>query len=65
MNRRSYSSVRNKLDLNNPVQVRVLRKRLKISGPQLASAVQTAGNSIAAVRKEVGSRHLQTLSLPK
>jgi Protein of unknown function (DUF3606) len=65
MYRRSQSSVRNKLDLSNPVQVRVLRKRLKVSGHQLASAVQTAGNSIAAVRKEIGSRHLQTLSLPK
>jgi hypothetical protein len=41
MYRRSQSSVRNKLDLSNPVQVRVLRKRLKVSGHQLASAVQT------------------------
>jgi hypothetical protein len=62
MHRRQFSGARNKLDLNNRVQVRILRKRLKVSDEQLASLVSTVGNSIAAVNKETGSR--RRLSLP-
>jgi hypothetical protein len=62
MQRRPFNGARNKLDLNDRVQVRIVRKRLKVSNKQLASLVGTAGNSIAAVSKEAGSRRL--LSLP-
>jgi hypothetical protein len=62
MHRRQFSGARNKLDLNDRVQVRIVRKRLKVSNKQLANLVSTAGNSIAAVTKEAGFR--RTLSLP-
>src|SRR6185437_11881525 len=63
MHRRASTSLRNKLDLSNRVQVRIVRKRLKISEEQLNDLVRKAGDSIAAVRKEAGSRHL--LKLPQ
>jgi hypothetical protein len=61
MLRRQYSGARNKLDLNNRVQVRIVRKRLNVSSQQLAKLVRTAGDSIAAVSKEAGTRRLLTL----
>lgn len=61
MARRQYGGARNKLDLNNHVQVRIVRKRLNVSSQQLARLVGTAGDSIAAVRKEAGARRLLTL----
>jgi hypothetical protein len=61
MHRRPFSGARNKLDLTDRVQVRIVRKRLKISNEQLASLVRTAGHSIAAVSKEAGSRRRLTL----
>jgi hypothetical protein len=63
MHRRPFAGSRNKLDLGNPVQVRIVRKRLKISKEQLNHLVRKAGDSIAAVRKEAGSR--QVLKLPQ
>lgn len=48
-----YSSTRNKLDLRDRVQVRIIRKRLKVSEKELVGLVQKAGDSLAAVRKEV------------
>jgi hypothetical protein len=62
MHRRQFTGARNKLDLNDRVQVRIVRKRLKISNEQLSSLVRTAGNSLAAVNKEAISR--RRLSLP-
>jgi hypothetical protein len=63
MQRRPSTFSRNKLDLDNRVQVRIIRKRLKISEEQLNNLVRKAGSSIAAVRKEAGSR--QVLKLPQ
>jgi hypothetical protein len=62
MHRRQRIGARNKLDLNDRVQVRIVRKRLKVSDKQLASLVSTVGNSIAAVTKEVSFQ--RRLSLP-
>jgi hypothetical protein len=62
MHRRHFTGARNKLDLSDRVQVRIVRKRLKISNEQLSSLVRTAGNSLAAVNKEAISR--KRLSLP-
>jgi Protein of unknown function (DUF3606) len=56
MVRRHAKGARNRLDLNDRVQVRIVRKRLKISDRQLNSVVQTVGNSIAAITKEANSR---------
>ena len=63
MHRRPFAGSRNKLDLGNPIQVRIVRKRLKISKEQLDHLVRKAGDSIAAVRKEASSR--QVLKLPQ
>ncbi len=56
MLRRHAKGARNRLDLNDPVQVRIVRKRLKISDRQLSSLVETVGNSIAAITKEANLR---------
>jgi hypothetical protein len=42
---------RNALDLRDKVQVRVLRRRLKLSAPELG-IVRKSGNSLAAITKE-------------
>ena len=45
--------VRNKIDLADPRQVRILRRRLGISADDLQRVVAKVGNSIAAVCKEI------------
>ena len=59
--RRSLS--RNSLDVRDRVQVRVVRKRLKITDAQLADIIRKTGNSISAISKQAGAK--QCLSLPK
>jgi Protein of unknown function (DUF3606) len=56
MLRRHSKGARNRLDLSDRVQVRIVRKRLKVSDQQLSSLVRTVGNSIAAVTKEANAR---------
>jgi hypothetical protein len=46
---------RNALDLRDKVQVRVLRRRLKLSDPQLNSIVRKTGNSLTAITKEAAA----------
>ena len=53
MNKRKPNYFRNSLDLRDKVQVKVLRKRLKLSEEQFASIVRKSGNSISAITKEV------------
>lgn len=43
---------RNSLDLRDKVQVKILRKRLKLSDQQFAGIVRKSGNSISAIAKE-------------
>jgi hypothetical protein len=52
MNRRKPTYFRNSLDLRDKVQVKVLRKRLKLSEEQLAGIVRKSGNSISGIIKE-------------
>jgi len=52
MNRRKPTYFRNSLDLRDRVQVKILRKRLKLSPNEFSTVVQKAGNSIAAMSKE-------------
>jgi DNA-binding transcriptional regulator YiaG len=52
MNKRKPNHFRNSLDLKDKVQVKVLRKRLKLSEEQFASIVRKSGNSISAITKE-------------
>jgi hypothetical protein len=55
MNRRKPTYFRNSLDLRDKVQVKVLRKRLKLSDEQFAGMVRKSGNSISAITKEATS----------
>jgi hypothetical protein len=43
---------RNALDLRDKVQVRVLRRRLKLPAPELGNIVRKTGNSLTAIAKE-------------
>ena len=52
MNKRKPTYFRNSLDLKDKVQVKVLRKRLKLSDEQFAGIVRKSGNSISAITKE-------------
>jgi hypothetical protein len=49
---KKHSPERNKLDLADPRQVRVLKKRLGVSDDDLKGIVEKVGESIAAVSKE-------------
>lgn len=52
MNRHKPTYFRNSLDLRDKVQVKVLRKRLKLSDEQFAGILRKSGNSISAITKE-------------
>ena len=56
---RKPTMFRNALDLRDKVQVRVLRRRLKISDPQLNAIVRKSGNSLAAIAKEAAATRLR------
>ena len=45
--------ISNKIDLADPSQIRILRRRLGISADDLLHVVAKVGNSIAAVCKEI------------
>jgi uncharacterized protein DUF3606 len=53
MHRVKYPPLRNKINLAEPAQVRVWTRRLGISADVLKAIVEKAGNSVAAVTKEV------------
>lgn len=52
MIRRRPTYFRNSLDLRDKVQVKILRKRLKLSDEQFAGVLRKSGSSIAAITKE-------------
>jgi hypothetical protein len=52
MNRHKPTYFRNSLDLRDKVQVKVLRKRLKLSDEQFNGILRKSGNSISAIAKE-------------
>jgi Protein of unknown function (DUF3606) len=55
MNRHKLPYFRNSLDLRDKVQVRVLRKLLKLSDKQFTSVVRKSGSSISAITKEAST----------
>jgi hypothetical protein len=61
MHRPKIQPIRNKLDLSDRVQVRVVTKRLGVSAAELSDLVERVGNSIATIAKEV---HLQKARKP-
>ena len=52
MHRRKSQPIRNKIDLTDRTQVRLLKKRLQLSEAELAQIVDKAGDSIAAIAKQ-------------
>jgi Protein of unknown function (DUF3606) len=54
MNRRKPTYFRNSLDLRDRVQVKIIRKRLKLTGDELSTIVRKVGTSINAISKEAG-----------
>jgi hypothetical protein len=48
-----HPAVRNKIDLSDPSQVRVMKRRLGLSTGDLQRVVKKVGNSISAVTKEI------------
>ncbi|GKQ55688.1 DUF3606 domain-containing protein [Bradyrhizobium sp. Ce-3] len=55
MNRPKPTYFRNSLDLRSKVQVKILRKRLKLSDEQFANIVRKSGSSISAITKEAST----------
>ena len=53
MRRPKVQPTRNKLDMTDQVQVRIVTKRLKLSEAELTQMVGRIGNSITALAKEV------------
>ena len=49
---RKPTMFRNAADLRDKVQVRILRRRPKISGPELGNIIGKTGNSLSAITKE-------------
>jgi DNA-binding transcriptional regulator YiaG len=55
MNRPKPVYFRNSVDLRDKVQVKVLRRRLKLSDAQFANVVRKSGSSISAITKEAAA----------
>lgn len=53
MRRSKPQFIRNKLDLTDPTQVRLVRRRLRLSDGELTEIIGRIGNSISAITKEV------------
>ncbi|MBR0955362.1 DUF3606 domain-containing protein [Bradyrhizobium canariense] len=64
MRRSKPQPIRNKLDLADRTQVRLVRKRLGLSDAELTSIVERIGNSIAAISKEAAPQRATTLPKP-
>jgi hypothetical protein len=61
MRRPKVQSTRNKLDMTDHIQVRIVTKRLKLSEGELTTMVGRIGNSIAALSKEVAQQRAAKL----
>jgi hypothetical protein len=57
-------TTRNKIDVADASQIRILKKRLGVSSDDLHRIVMKVGNSIAAVTKEIESRKPLRLTVP-
>jgi hypothetical protein len=53
MQRIKHPTIRNKINLADPAQVRVWTRRLRISADALKSVIGKVGNSVTAVTKEI------------
>ena len=64
MRRLKSKPIRNKLDLSDLVQVRLLRKRLRLSESELSDIVTRVGNSISAISKQANVQRASRMSEP-
>jgi hypothetical protein len=64
MRRAKPQPIRNKLDLSDRTQVRLVRKRLRLSDTQLTEIADRIGNSISAIAKEVAAQRARRLPEP-
>ena len=64
MQRIKRPPVRNKINLADPAQVRAWTRRLNLSADSLKAVVDKAGNSVAAVTKEVELQRAAQRNLP-
>ncbi|QOZ72617.1 DUF3606 domain-containing protein [Bradyrhizobium arachidis] len=64
MRRSIPKPIRNKLDLTDRVQMRLVRKRLGLSDAELTAIVGRIGNSIAAISKEAAKQRANALAKP-
>ncbi|MGJ4926310.1 DUF3606 domain-containing protein [Bradyrhizobium sp. HKCCYLS2038] len=64
MRRAKIQPNRNKLDMTDEAQVRVVTKRLKMTPAELAEMVGRIGNSITAINKEVTQQRAAKLAVP-
>ena len=56
--------IRNKIDLADPSQIRIMRRRLGISADDLQRVVEKVGNSISAVCKEIEPQKALPVTAP-
>ncbi|WP_315779599.1 MULTISPECIES: DUF3606 domain-containing protein [unclassified Bradyrhizobium] len=64
MRRPKIQPIRNKLDLSDRVQVRIVTRRLRVTPAELTEIVGRIGNSIAAISKEVHQQRGSKPSVP-
>lgn len=64
MRRPKPQTIRNKLDVTDRVQVRLLKKRLGLSDEELTAIVGRIGNSIPAISKEAALQRAKVLAKP-
>ena len=65
MHRAKHRHFRNRLDMADHVQVRVIKRRLRLSESELNKLVDRVGNSIAAISKEVALKKAVQLNPPR
>ena len=64
MRRARPQPIRNKLDLTDRTQVRLVKKRLNLSASELTAIVDLIGNSLSAISKEATQQHASTVPPP-
>jgi hypothetical protein len=65
MHRAKHRHFRNRVDMADKVQVRVIKRRLRLSEHELNKVVDRVGNSIAAISKEVALKKAVQLNPPR
>ncbi|MCS3759133.1 hypothetical protein ML401_18580 [Bradyrhizobium sp. 62B] len=64
MRRSTPKPIRNKLDLTDRAQMRLVRKRLGLSDAELTAIAGRIGNSISAISKEAAQQRASVLPKP-